>query len=203
MVSGYMWGSVMSRKAKLKLMIFLGGLGVSIITIGIGLRALFHLIASFQEGADPDSAFHGFTIEIPDPDQAMWLSTIPQSGGKVPRAAEQEEILSSYWAAWQSLSNAYHTGNTEELLAYWTGTAYEQILATLPEDITLTTEHHQLDLLFFSEDSSIVRFEDQRFTLAWQGAGVDFHSETTALVTMTLDQGYWRIRLIEFHHSPR
>lgn len=193
----------MSRKAKLKFGIFFAGLVIAAISGALALRALFHLIASFQEGADPESAFHGYTVQIPESEQAKWLSSDPQDGGKVPKAAEQEEILSSYWGAWQSLSAAYRTNETDELLTYWTGAAYHQILDTLIEGTDLTTDHHQLSLLFFSDDSSVIHFEDRDFNLEWQNGDLQLSSRTTAVVTMTLDQGYWRIRLIEFQHRPR
>lgn len=188
----------MTTKLRVKAALFFVGLGLLLVLGVVGVSLLTQFITAFQQGADPASIFRGHKLIIPELTEARWLpARDPQ--GATPTQAQREEILSAYWSAWEALSRAYETGDTSDLATYWAGDAYRaatEAVTTSP-DTRQTHRHHKLRLMYLSSDGAVVAFEDLAFTLT-QTAG-DFPSLTltpTAWVVMTLDNGFWRIRVL-------
>lgn len=179
---------------------FLVAISMTPVLVGIGLAMIYGLsqfMASFQQGADPASIFRGNVLLIPERTQAQWRSTAPPQG-IAPSKAQQEELIAAYWEAWQALSRAYQTGLSKDLNTYWALPALERVQAAIDPENTLAheTSRHQLRLLFFSDDRSVAQVQDE-FILT-QGEIV---LAGKANITLTLDNGRWRIRLIEVGYS--
>src|SRR5262249_32528317 len=100
---------------------------------------------------------------------------------------------------WDALARACLTGDTSALPTYWAGGAITQAraaVASCPKNAVLTHQWHELQLQFFSDDSTVVAFTDQAFDYRYTVAGLQDDLRPNASVTMTLDSGVWRIRQI-------
>jgi hypothetical protein len=157
---------------------------------------LSQILASFQEGADPASIFRGHQLVRPALEDARWLvSVAPQ--GRTPSDAQKEELLADYWQAWQALGRAYATGKRDDLSTYWAQPILNHLNATISfsDSISYETTAHKLRLLYFADDASVARISD--------GFIVRLNEQswrTTAEITLTLDNGRWRIRLLEINY---
>ncbi|MBX3082879.1 MAG: hypothetical protein KF716_14680 [Anaerolineae bacterium] len=200
---------MLSSKARLKLTIFLIALPVTFFGGLLGFRLLLAFITSFQQGADPASIFHGALLIVPSPDQVTWKSIEVSAPAKQPDRGQQEQISAAYWGAWRSLERALMTGNTSDLATYWAGAAYQQVNALVQTNAglprtqrrTQTDLGHQLYLKFYAEDDSVIQFEDRNFSITYTTAGKSRTVHASASIVMTLDNGYWRIRLISLHYD--
>lgn len=184
-------------KSRVKFGLFLVGISVSAVIALVGMLLLSQFIVYFQEGADPASIFRGHTLVLPAADDARWL-TPTHIRGAAPSTAEQEAILSAYWLAWESLARAYETKNLADFKTYWSGDAYTQVVAGVDLDHPQMLDHtsHALRLTFFSDDGSVVAFEDGSFTLIREIKGNIITVQASASIVMTSDQGFWRIRTL-------
>ncbi len=187
-------------KRQIKFSIFVGGLLTGIVVAAVGFNVLSNFIASFQQGADPASIFHGAALNLPDRTEARWLPDMVELPVQ-PSPAQREEILAAYWAAWQALERAYQTGDTSDLLTYWAGTAYEQIAALHFGGLVQSDDRHRLALRFFSDDRTIAALEDRDFRLHLTVGDRAMTIPVNASVVMTLDNGYWRIRLMTIRYE--
>lgn len=192
----------MNTKARLKLVFFAFFMAVA---APIGLASIMLLtsfIASFQQGADPASIFHGHSLTIPAAYEAQWLS-LPQDIDIRPSQAEQEEIISAYWLAWEAIEQAYATRDTSDLKTYWAGSAYQSILTNMDSDerLSLGQSRHRLHLRFFSADGTVVAFQDEGFKILQTVGSLTFDLDASASVVMTLDQGFWRVRYITLQYK--
>lgn len=187
--------------SRVKFGIFISGLVVVIPMAALLLMLLSALVASFQQGADPASIFKGNTLLIPEREEAYWRITT--ADGRYLDQGEQEEILSAYWAAWEAFARAHETGLLEDLPTYWSGTAIQQVIDGVDPDRPLIISHknHELVLTFFSDDGSVVAFHDENFTLQHNLNGQTLTFTATAHVVMTIDNGFWRIRLFELSYN--
>ncbi len=187
----------MSNKSRVKFTLFVAGIAILTLVTAAGISLLSGFIAYFQQGADPASIFRGHTLVVPQSDQARWL-TVDAVEGKLPSQAQQEEVIAAYWLAWEALGRAHETGDTSDLLTYWAGAAYDHALVSINPDLPRAYAHagHKLTMRFFSEDGSVTTFQDDGFSITQQSGGVEFTLHASALVVMTLDQGFWRIRQI-------
>lgn len=166
-----------------------------LIAILIGLiLGLSQFLSYFQQGADPASIFRGHELLIPEEDQAVWLSTAPLTGVS-PSRSQQEELISAYWLAWESVSRAYATGLTDDLSTYWASPMLETLGNSIIAGQTYQSSQHELSLLFFSDDRSVAQIHD-RFDIS--ANGIETSAEAT--VTLTLDTGRWRIRLLSIEY---
>lgn len=158
---------------------------------------LSRFIAYFQQGADPVSIFRGNELTIPDETQAVWLSTTPKRG-ITPTKGQQEEIIAHYWQAWDDLSRAYELGDDTNLSTHWALPALALVQDAIDRDTTqmYETSHHQLQLVYFSDDRSVAHLNDTFLVSLKQGA-----LKATATTTLTLDDGRWRIRLLTIHNN--
>jgi len=192
----------MNSKRRLKFMIFLGGVVAAIPLIAIGLSLISEFVVYFQQGADPASIFRGHTLVIPAEEDATWASfdDIP---GDTPTRAEREEVIAAYWLAWGAIDNAHRTGDTSDLATYWAGAAYEQVLAGLDDGQIRSQTHtaHTLYLSYFSDDGSVIAFEDRDLSLRKLINGSSIALQANASVVMTLDQGFWRVRVITIDYQ--
>ncbi len=166
-----------------------------LIAILLGLiLGLSRFLSYFQQGADPASIFRGHELIIPEEDQAVWLSTAPLRGVS-PSRSQQEELISAYWLAWQGVARAYETGLSHDLSTYWASPMLDTLADSIIAGQDYQTSHHELSLLFFSEDRSVAQIHD-RFDLYVNG--IETSAEATA--TLTLDTGRWRIRLLTIEY---
>ena len=193
----------MISREELKFGVFLVLIVAGTVAAALGLSFLTQVVTAFQQGADPASIYRGHSLVIPTEDEGHWIS-LRGHNGTLPSQAEQEEILSSYWMAWEALSRAQLTGDSSDMTTYWAGSAYEQALLSLVSEQRLSTDHwgHKLNLTFFSRDHSVVRFEDVAFTMEQTIEDSIVSVQVSATVVMTLDLGFWRIRsLILTYHD--
>ncbi|MEL6307643.1 MAG: hypothetical protein AAFV98_04505 [Chloroflexota bacterium] len=160
----------------------------------VALGALSEFLSRFQEGADPSSIFRGHELVIPAEDEAVWLTTAPLSGVS-PSRAQQEELIAAYWLAWEALSRAHETGQTDDLSTYWASPVLETIREGITEGQHYITREHELSLLFFSDDRSVAQLEDT-FSVTINDIDMTAH----ATVTLTLDTGRWRIRFLDIEY---
>lgn len=184
-------------KSRVKFILFLVGVGSSGVIALVGVLLLSQFIAYFQEGADPASIFRGHALVLPVAEDARWGAP-RHTGGAFPSIAEQEAILSAYWLAWEALARGYETKNIADFKTYWSGDAYMQAVAGVKLDYPQTLDHtsHTLHLEFFSDDGSVVAFEDENFTLIHEIKGNFITMQASASIVMTSDQGFWRIRTL-------
>ncbi|QPC84959.1 hypothetical protein G4Y79_11490 [Phototrophicus methaneseepsis] len=195
------------NKTQVKFGIFVVGMAVTAVLVVVGISLLSRFIAAFQQGADPASIFRGHTLAIPEREEAYWRSTRTSAAigtnEILPKRSEYEEMISAYWLAWDALGRAHLTGDTSDMATYWAGAAYAQAMADIsPEQSeSLQTSGHVLRLTFFSEDGSVVAFEDEGFFITRVVHSSTFRLKTSASVVMTLDQGFWRIRQITLRYS--
>lgn len=187
--------------SRVKFGVFLGGLAVAIPLTGLSLMLLMQSVASFRQGADPASIFKGNKLIVPSEDQAQWIDTT--ANGYQLTQGEQEELLAAYWDAWQAFNRAQSTGNTDDLATYWAGTAIGQIEQSIDPNRSLkqTDAGHQLSLQFLSDDRSVVLLQDNSFMLQHFLNGKTLTFTVSATVLMTIDNGFWRIRLLELHYQ--
>lgn len=198
----------MSTKVRIKFLIFVLGVIGLVGGATLGFVLLTQFIHYFQQGADPASIFRGHKLIVPEKAQAQWLDSSAAAYINTPiKRAEREEIIVAYWEAWEALARARLTGNPADLPTYWAGEAYKQVATSLDADqpVILTHSGHKLALTFFSDDGSVVAFEDQDFTLEQQlSSGRDlpppYKLRATATVVMTLDNGFWRIRVLVLNY---
>jgi hypothetical protein len=190
----------MTSKSRTKFLIFLIFSAVAIPASMVMLSLLAQFVAAFQQGADPASIFRGHRVIVPEETQARW---IPGTVLDTVARGEREEIISTYWLAWEALSRAYQTGDTSDLVTYWAGSAYEQVMQGMQSNPPNQLFHswHQLDLIFISDDASVVVLTDHDFLLQqdWQGTTITLSA--TAEITLTLDNGFWRIRNINLQYQ--
>ncbi len=184
----------MSRKAQLKFGVFVAAVIVAIPAAALAVALLTQFVAAFQQGANPASIFHGHTLHLPAAAEARWLSV----DGAALSPAEQEEILAAYWAAWEAFARAQTTGDTSDLLTYWAGPAYQQALAGMASPRAITHHGHHLRLTFLSDDGSVVAFDDAPFSLTEDSSTA---LTASASVVMTLDQGFWRVRVMTLRYD--
>jgi hypothetical protein len=186
---------MMTGKSRFKFVLFVLGL-VMVVPVGLAAVALLsQFVVSFNQGADPASIFRGHSLALPAADDAEW-SSVSDGDGVKPSVAQQEEILTAYWLAWEAVGRAYHTGDTSDLATYWAGGAYEQVLAGNTPPSTLSHTGHHLHLTYFSSDRSVVSFRDEAFTVTRKIDDYTVSTQASATVVMTLDLGFWRVRSI-------
>lgn len=188
-------------KSRLKLLIFLGGAAVLLPTALIVFSLLSQFVTQFQRGAVPASIFHGHSLTIPSPDQAEWIADTANLNSFLPSRSEREEIIGTYYDAWEALARACLTGDASALATYWAGGAIQQAKAAIAgcaKNTVLVHKWHQLQLQFFSDDGTVVSFNDDSFDYSVTVAGVTDDLRASALITMTLDTGVWRIRQSSF-----
>lgn len=167
-----------------------------LVLIALGLfSGLSAFLSSFQQGADPASIFRGHTLTIPTEDEAIWLSTAPLQGVS-PSRAQQEELIAAYWEAWQALSRAHETGLTDDLSTYWASPVLETIREGIHAGEQYDTRAHSLSMLFFSDDRSVAQLQDS-FVVTVNG--IELTAEAT--ITLTLDTGRWRIRMLTLNYN--
>jgi hypothetical protein len=184
-------------KVHAKFLFFLLGIAVAVPLVVLLISLIGQFLAYFQQGANPASIFRGHELVIPKREEARWLPFEGYDGAE-PSQVEQDEILAGYRDAWLALTRAHETGDTTDLLTYWAGDAYRQVLSAVnpKQPMQQKDTGHRLRLTFFSDDGSIVAFEDDNFTLQ-QTIGKDTLKLTaSASVIMTLDNGFWRIRTL-------
>lgn len=177
-------------KTRTKIVIVLIFTPVLIVILLGMVYGLSQFLSYFQQGANPASIFHGHELIIPEEDQVVWLSTAPITGVS-PSRSQQEELISAYWEAWLAVSRAYETGLTDDLSTYWASPILETLSTSVIISQDYQTSNHQLSLLFFSDDRSVAQLQDN-FLLTVNGIEVS----AAATVTLTLDTGRWRIRLL-------
>lgn len=188
-------------KARVKLLIFVIAVA-SFVPLGIiGFRAMSDFLSEFQRGANPASIFHGYSLVVPESDQARWLVDGLDTG-TVPSRVQRDEIIASYVEAWGALNHALESGNVDDLPTYWAGAPLNQARTAVDTDdpIEQTDSHHRLRLQFFSDDGSIVAFDDLSFILTQTRDSQITELLVTAHVVMTLDNGFWRIRLLNINY---
>jgi hypothetical protein len=190
------------NKPQLKFGLFIAGLLIAMLMSFVGFRLLTKFIQEFQQGADPASIFRGHTLVVPEPENVLWVTTSPEEG-RLPSQAQLEEIISAYWLAWQSVGLASLTNDLQDLKTYWAGSAYTQVLSGIVPDVRTdyVTHNHKLNLVYFSDDGSVVEFRDESFFIRRTIEDNKLSLAASAQITMTLDQGFWRIRHITFHYS--
>ncbi len=181
-------------KTQSKLLIAIGGLVFLGPVLLVALYLMSDFLASFNQGADPASIFHGHQLVLPQPEEARYIPSVNRQG-KVPTRAERNELISAYWAAWSALTRAQETGLADDLATYWAGPALG--FARNAETQPYATAEHKLQLRYLSPDGSLATLTDVRFTLTT----ADLSVTATAEVVMTLDNGFWRIRLIELNYA--
>jgi len=191
----------MSRKSQVKFAIFVA---VSLMVIPItfiGVTLLTEFVTFFRIGADPASIFRGHTLTIPEPEEAQWLSFSPLLTS-TPTRLESEEILSAYWLAWDSITRAQLTDDTSDIPTYFAGTAFDHIMASLESESfpLIDHHHHELQLGFFSIDKSVLSLQDN-FTWETEINDKPMQLQAQATVTMTLDNGFWRIRTLSIDYE--
>lgn len=198
----------MKTLLRIKFGIFVLVIAIAIPVVPISFGLVTQFITYFQQGANPASIFRGNKLVLPATDQARWLTSQPLEGASA-SPAQLEELLAAYWQAWQALSRAYQTNDKSDLLTYWAGDAIGQVERGLDGiqkggQFHFTDRNHQLQLLFFSDDGTSALVQDSNFqvqyTLSSAGRRVEFSMDTSALVFITLDNGFWRIRQITIHY---
>lgn len=184
-------------KTTTKFIIFLIILAVAIPVGLLSITMLTQFVSYFQQGADPASIFHGHELVIPSADQARWLPDTFTEDVRISRS-QREELISGYYRAWDAVSRAHETGDPTDLPTYWAGDALEQIRVSIDPEATLIQLHeqHRLQLTFFSDDGSVATLNDIGFHLIQTRDDVTIQTTVNASVVMTLDNGFWRIRLI-------
>ena len=187
-------------KRRVKLIIFLAAAPIIAVLGLVALRGLSGFIASFQEGANPASIFHGAELRIPYSDQALWLDDMGDTG-KTPTSAQREELIAAYWNAWSALERNYLTGNAEDLTTYWAGGAFDQLRIEPGTKLRQASSGHQLRLRFFADDGTVAAFDDLDFQITQTLGSETLTFSVNAAVIMTLDNGYWRIRSITVDYS--
>lgn len=187
------------KKARLKFIIFLVIVTVTLPLTVLMLILLIQFIASFQEGADPASIFRGNELIIPPEDEARWLSYTDVEVRK-PSQGQADEIIAAYWEAWEAYRRAYATGDRSDLLTYWAGEAYHFVYNAIDPEVSVELSHtsHILTLNFYSDDRSVVHLNDT-FILTYHQSDVTMKVSAEAI--MTLDEGFWRVRLISLKFS--
>ncbi len=185
-------------KLQVKFLIFLGGAALLIPLAFVGFSLLSNFITEFNRGAVPASIFHGDSLYIPTPDQAVWLPDPADYHAMQPSATEREEVIGTYWEAWEALARACMTGNGAALATYWAGGAFQQVkpITNCAKNTTMTHQSHRLQLQFFSDDGTVVAFTDNDFQTSYSTSGVTDILQNDAVITMTLDTGVWRVRQI-------
>jgi len=168
----------------------------------IAFMLLSQFMAYFQQGADPASIFRGHSLYVPEEDQAIW-QRISGAEGKTPSHPQTEEMIAAYWLAWEAIVSAHRTSDPADLLTYWAGSAYDQVLEGMALESHRITGHgeHHLRLTYFSVDGRVAGFEDTDFLLQQTINGTELELRVNATVVMTLDQGFWRIRLLTLSYD--
>lgn len=182
-------------KARVKFAIFIAGLAVVGLVGVLAFTLLTQFIVSFQQGADPASIFRGAQLIIPEPQQVVWMPDI-NPAGRIPSQAQREEIMAAYWQAWRALSRAQEIGDTSDLLSYWAGSAYKQLVVDPERPVTQEDWRHRLRLRFFSSDGTVVAFDDKDFMFRQTVGEYTLETSANASVVMTVDNGYWRVRVL-------
>ena len=182
-------------KTRTKIIIMLIFTPILIILLLGMVLGLSQFLTFFQKGADPASIFRGHELMIPEDEQAVWLSTAPIAGVS-PSRSQQEELISAYWEAWLAVSRAYETGLSNDLSTYWASPILETLSTSIIAGQEHQTSHHELSLLFFSDDRSVAQLQDD-FLLSVNG----IETSATATITLTLDTGRWRIRFMTLAYN--
>lgn len=191
----------MNRKTRSKLIIALWGMAIFIPLSWVVFWGLSDFLASFNEGADPASIFRGHQLILPESEQARYVPN-ENLEGKTPTQAEREEILAAYWLAWDVLARAHQTQKLDDLPTYWAGSALQFAQASI-DDGTLSqfdTSNHTLRLVYLADDGSVVSLIDESFNVVRSVDDTQLTLTASASVLMTLDNGFWRIRLIEIDY---
>lgn len=200
----------MPRKALTKFGLFVVGLALAGLVGLAGFSLLTRFVTAFNQGADPASIFRGNTLSIPATDEARWRTLTPMDEtSAVPSAVEREQVLAAYWDAWNVLDRAHQTGDPSDVATRWAGGAHEQVLASMDPARPMTQAHggHTLDLTYFSDDGSVIAFEDVSFVLTQTvriaATGEEQREKVcvSASVVMTADQGFWRVRTIRLRYE--
>ena len=187
-------------KARVKFLIFVGGVAGLLLFAAVGFYLLTNFIASFQQGADPASIFNGVALILPERAEARWLpdaNDLPRR----PSDAQREELLAAYWAAWRALARARETGDLSDLATYWAGPAYDQIVLDSDTRWQPADARHRLRLTFFSDDQTVAALEDRDFVLTLRQGEDTITVMASADVILTLDNGYWRIRWLTLRYE--
>lgn len=191
----------MTRKSLIKLVVF-GVAVLMVIPLGLlGFTLVGQFSTYFRQGADTASIFRGHSLLIPDAADIRWAS-MDHYHKALPTLSEQEEIVAAYWLAWEALTRAQRTNDTADMATYWAGAAYQQALQSIESGQAIMQSHtrHLLRLAFFSDDNSVVAFEDDSFALVQSIDDTTLDLTASAQVVMTLDQGFWRVRSMILSH---
>lgn len=184
-------------KTQAKIGIFMVSSVVTLFGVLIAVTLISQFLTYFQRGADPASIFNGHTLNLPAEDEANW-GTDSSTLTIEPTQAQREELIAAYWSAWQSVERAHLTGDTDDLSTYWALPALDQVRASIDpaRPFEQTTYDHSLSLTFFSDDHSVAAFDDS-FILEQTLNDETMRYQVEATVSLTLDTGRWRIRLLE------
>lgn len=186
--------------SRAKFLIFLALVATLIPIALIGFVLLTQFITSFQQGANPASIFNGNQMIIPQPEQAQWQS-LDEVQGKIPTSAQQEELLSAVWDAWEIIRRAYQTTDTSDLPTRWAGDAIQFVRQSITQTAPITWSHegHRLWLTFLSDDGSVAHIYDE-FRLTQTDNRQAVTVTARASMILTLDNGFWRVRLITLQY---
>jgi hypothetical protein len=184
-------------KTRLKQGIALGGVLVGVPLLLLAFLGLSNFIASFNQGADPASIFRGHALVIPAPDQARYVPNA-DFRGRTPTQAQREELLSAYWRGWEALARAGQTGDPADLPTYWAGSAlaFAREAVTDGSLVVVASRGHQVRLTYLSGDGSLATLVDDGFTLETPVGP----RTVTATATLTLDNGFWRVRQLRLDY---
>lgn len=184
-------------KRRLKLAIAILGVLAGVPLGLLAFLALSNFIASFNQGADPAAIFRGHALLIPEAAQARYVPS-ENFQGHTPTQAQREELLSAYWRGWGALARAGETGDPADLPTYWAGTAlaFAQEAVATGTLAVLGTSGHQVRLTYLSGDGSVATLVDEAFTVQTLLGP----QTATATVTMTLDNGFWRVRQVRLDY---
>jgi hypothetical protein len=188
------------NKIYLKFAFFVVGILGGVVAGALAVWAVSQFVLAFNQGADPASIFYGAVLIIPKDEQVLWLPDAISTGTK-PSHSQRDEVIAAYWQAWLAVSRAQLTGDTSDLSTYWAGNAFKQISVDPKHHIQQTDIGHKLNLTFFSDDGTVVAFDDHDFSLKQQVQTVTLNITVSASVVMTLDNGYWRVRILTMHYQ--
>ncbi len=182
-------------KTRLKFLLFIGILPLAIIVSLLLLLRFSNIISSFQAGADPAAIFRGHQLILPAVEDAVLLVSDLKRGGKYPTRSQRDELIASYWLAWEAIDRAYQTGLTQDLATSWALPALDIVIQSLAEG-GFRTEQHQVRLIYFSADGTFASVED-KFIVYTDHYRLNVKGDAM----LTLDDGRWRVRYLELHYN--
>lgn len=182
-------------KTRLKFFLFIMVVPIALLMSLAVLLRFSNIISFFQAGADPASIFRGHELIVPAVDEAVLLVSNLNRGGKYPTRSQRDELITSYWLAWEAVARAYETGLTADLATSW-GLPALEILKQSISDGGFRTEQHQVRLIYFSEDGTFASVED-KFVVYTDHYMLNVKGDAI----LTLDDGRWRVRYLELHYN--